>query len=198
VIILLGLAGALWWLLDSTVPIGEYEAATGSLSAVEAELTDVSAENTSLGNEVAALSAESRRLEGELADLSAQNQRLEQGLGSLVDVSRAIAFSFVWYDPEYIAELRNAGLDETMADELMVDLQINETFAEWIESNNWQTVNRIMMQVPDERAQEAWDAFANTEIGSQEEAITMTEFTFRLAQLLIEPLLELEATTHSG
>jgi hypothetical protein len=197
-VVLVGLAGFIWWLLDSTVPVGEYEAATASLSAVEAELTDVSAENTSLGNEVAALSGEIKRLEDELADLSEQTQNLEQGLGSLVNVARAIALDRLAWDPEFIAELRSAGLDESVADQLMVDLQINGTFAEWVESDNWQTVNRIMMQVPDERVQDAWDAYADSEIDSLEEAIAWMEFNWRLVQLLVEPLLELEATTLSG
>lgn len=198
VIVLLGLASVLWWLLDSTVPIGEYEVVTASLSAVDAELEEVSAENTSLGNEVEALAAEIKRLESELADISGESQRLEQELGSLADVGRAIAILLTWNDPEYIAELRGAGLDVSAADQLMVDLGFDEAFAEWVEGDNWQDVNRSMIQVPDERAQEIWDAFARAEFGSVEEAIAITEFTWRLGQLLLETLLDLDVTTPSA
>lgn len=198
VIVLFGLAGFLWWLLESTVPIGEYEAAIASLSAVEAELEEVSAENDGLGNEVEALAVESDRLERELADRSAESQRLEQRLGSLANVGRAIAILSMWYDPEHIAELRGAGLDLSAADQLMGDLGFNQAFAEWVESDNWQDVNRSMIQLPDERAQAAWDAFARAEIGSVEEAIAITEFTWRVVQLLLETLLELDVTTPSA
>lgn len=196
-IAILGAAGVIWWLLDSTVPVDDYEAVTASLSAMEAELADVSADNINLGDEVAALSSESDRLEGELADLSLESQRLEEGLGSLNDVARAIAVVSLWYDPEYLAELRDVGLDETMADQMLVDMGFNEPLAQWAETNHWQDVNRIMMQVSDERAQEAWDEFANAEIGSGEEGVAYVEFTWRLTQLLLQDLMEFGVTTAS-
>lgn len=196
-ITILGAAGVIWWLLDSTVPVDDYEAVTASLSAMEAELADVSADNINLGDEVAALSSESERLEGELADLSLESQRLEERLGSLIDVARAIAVVSVWYEPEYLAELRDFGLDETMADQMLVDVGFNEPLAQWAETNNWQDVNRIMMQVSDERAQEAWDEFASAEIGSGEEGVAFVEFTWRLTQLLLQDLMEFGVTTAS-
>jgi hypothetical protein len=196
-IVLFGMAGFVWWLLDSTVPLAEHEAVTLSLSEAEAELADVAAENARLTDEAQVLSRETGRLGDELAELSAERQQVSQDLTSLVKVARATAVLFAWYDPEYIAELRSAGLDETGAEALMQDLGFSQTYPEWVEAYNWQDVNRIMIEVPDERVQEIWDEYANAEFGSVEEEIAFVEFVWRLSQVLLESLMGLDTGTLS-
>ena len=196
-VVILGMAGFVWWLLDSTVPLAEHEATTLSLSETEAELADFTAENDRLAVEVERLSQETDRLDKQLAEVSRERQQVNQELASLVQMARATAVFFTWYDPEYIAELRGAGLDETGAEALMQDLGFSQTYSEWVESYNWQDVNRIVLAVPDEQIQLTWDEYANAEIGSVEEEIALLEFAWRLGQILLETMMEVDTSTPS-
>lgn len=197
--VLVGLAAVGWWRLESTVPVDEHEAVMASLSAAEDELAEVtarldsvSADNDELRNEAESLSAENASLEDDLAGLSSKSDHIEQQLRSVTTMARAVAIMSLWYDPAYLAQFRGEGLDETIASELMADLAINDTYEGWLEWNSWQDVNRIMLQVPDERFQDVWDVYAKAEVGSQEEEIANIHFAWLLARALLETMLELE------
>lgn len=192
VVAVLGMAGYVWWLLESTVPLAEHEATTLLLSETEAELADFVGENNRLAAELDALSEESGRLDEQLADLSTERQQVNRELASLVTMARAMAAVLAWHDPNYIAELRSAGLDETGAEALMQDLGFGQSYPEWLNSFNWQDVNRVVIAVPDEETQAAWDEFSEAEIGSVEEEIALLEFIWRLGQVLLESLTQLD------
>lgn len=198
VIITIGLAGTIWWLLDSTVPNSEYDEVVAELAASEEALVVAEADAAMLGEEAAGLRSEGDDLASELAvkieqvaELEALSNSVHYQLADAMAAAKANAYLRLDWLPEDVAAMEDAGIDLGVPNALLQELGEDEVWTEWAGSTDaWVMRDRYMLEIGDDALMEAWARYWDAEIGSAEEMAALTEFDIRLAYLILEPLVE--------
>jgi hypothetical protein len=115
-----GLAGVIVWLMATTVPTGDYNAAVADLEAAQTEVTTLEDENSDLT--------------AELASLSDERDQLVASIAATAIAAKARAYVDLNFDSMYVEEMAQAGTDFAPFDDLLATLGEDITLVQWVAS----------------------------------------------------------------
>ena len=174
-VVAVALAGAIVWLMASTVPTGDYDDAIADLQAEQSKVTALADENSGLTADVSTLSEERDQL---LANVAAA-----------AVTAKAMAYIELNYDPAYVEEMAQAGIDLTPFDELLALLGEDVALTEWVASNDaFRAAEWSVYETEDAQLIDAWNTWLETEMGSLDDAAAWEVLQSRLDQLINEQL----------
>lgn len=174
-VVVVGLAGMIFWLMASTVTNSDYDAAVADLDAAQSKVTALTEENSNLTADMTALVEEREQL---VANIAAA------GIAA-----KALAYLDLNFDLPFVEEMSQAGVDFTSYDELLALLGEDVTLAEWVASNDaFRAAERAVYATEDAKLIDAWNTWLDTEVGTIEDSAAYGEILIRLDQLLTEQL----------
>ena len=151
--VMVGLAGMMVWLMASTVPTGDYDAAVADLESAEAKVTALAKENSDLT--------------ADLASLSGERDQLVAAVAATAIAAKARAYIDLNIDPMYVEEQAQAGMEFTSYDELLALLGEDMTLTEWVNSNDaFRAAERSVYDTEDAQLIDAWNEWLSAEIGT--------------------------------
>lgn len=195
-VIVIGAAAALWWLLDSTVPASDYDEVVAELAASDEALEAARADAAVLQEDLDARRAENDDLSAALAveteqvaELDALAESLQNQMDAAATSAKHNAYLALDWIPEDVAAMQEVGVDTTTANALLQELGETETWNEWVETENvWLTRDKTLAEIDDDALTDAWVRWWDAEIDSVEEAAALADFNNRLAYLILKPL----------
>ena len=181
-VIIVGLVGALVWVMASSVPMSDYDRATADLASAQTELDTLTADNDELTARNAAVTAD-------LESLQADHDKLVSEAAAAAIAAEAIAYLDLNNDPAFVQQVVQSGWSAATADDLLAQLGEDVTLEEWVNSGSaFSAADRSIYLTGDATLIDAWNLWLDTEPGSLEEAAAYGDVLFRLAYLINEPL----------
>jgi septal ring factor EnvC (AmiA/AmiB activator) len=120
VAVMVAMAGVITWLMASTVPTDDYDAAQAELESAQEQVT--------------ALTEERSDLTAERDSLTDERDQLVASVAATAVAAKALAYIDLNVDPLFVEEMVQAGTDFTPYDELLATLGEDVTLAEWVSS----------------------------------------------------------------
>lgn len=170
----------------------KYQALEAQLAAAQTELNDAAtaaqeAADASLA-ELDAVRVEADRLKNQLDDVNEARRTAGAAFGQLAELVEAQVAFGLWIAPEDIEAIQQLGVDTSVADRIIEEREWGTTWEGFALTSGGFTVNHLIARLDDQELDDAWLAYFESPLGSDEEYAAYSSFLLRLHELTIERL----------
>jgi hypothetical protein len=169
----------------------EQAATAAALVDERATSSDLAERHATLEDATTTMEAELARIQAEVADLAEERAATRARLEPAFLAGRAFGYLTVSWLPEDAQALVTDGLDTASPDAILTSLGQEEPFLDWIELRSaWVQLENALYAIEDPELAQHYERYLDSELGSSDEVVALNEMTFRLAELLLGPLMD--------